>query len=219
MNDTDRFERQRDLVPMERLNDFTVTMIGCGAIGRQVAIQLAALGAREIQLVDFDRVELTNVTSQGYFATDVGRLKVDATAELLHRIDSTIQIETIPDRYRPTLKTGEVIFTCVDSISSRAAIWKSIREACTFWCDGRMLGEVMRVLTAVDESSRNHYASTLFPQSEAQVGACSSRSTIYTAALAAALMIHQFTRWLRGLPTEQDLTLNLLASELVTGPS
>jgi len=164
-------------------------------------------------------VELTNVTSQGYFATDVGRLKVDATAELLHRIDSTIQIETIPDRYRPTLKTGEVIFTCVDSISSRAAIWKSIREACTFWCDGRMLGEVMRVLTAVDESSRNHYASTLFPQSEAQVGACSSRSTIYTAALAAALMIHQFTRWLRGLPTEQDLTLNLLASELVTGPS
>ena len=204
---------------MERLNDFTVTMIGCGAIGRQVAIQLAALGAREIQLVDFDRVELTNVTSQGYFATDVGRLKVDATAELLHRIDSTIQIETIPDRYRPTLKTGEVIFTCVDSISSRAAIWKSIREACTFWCDGRMLGEVMRVLTAVDESSRNHYASTLFPQSEAQVGACSSRSTIYTAALAAALMIHQFTRWLRGLPTEQDLTLNLLASELVTGPS
>jgi len=219
MNDTDRFERQRDLVPMERLNDFTVTMIGSGAIGRQVAIQLAALGAREIQLVDFDRVELTNVTSQGYFATDVGRLKVDATAELLHRIDSTIQIETIPDRYRPTLKTGEVIFTCVDSISSRAAIWKSIREACTFWCDGRMLGEVMRVLTAVDESSRNHYASTLFPQSEAQVGACSSRSTIYTAALAAALMIHQFTRWLRGLPTEQDLTLNLLASELVTGPS
>jgi Dinucleotide-utilizing enzymes involved in molybdopterin and thiamine biosynthesis family 2 len=219
MNDTDRFERQRDLVPMERLNDFTVTMIGCGAIGRQVAIQLAALGAREIQLVDFDRVELTNVTSQGYFATDVGRLKVDATAELLHRIDSTIQIETIPDRYRPTLKTGEVIFTCVDSISSRAAIWKSIREACTFWCDGRMLGEVMRVLTAVDESSRNHYASTLFPQSEAQVGACASRSTIYTAALAAALMIHQFTRWLRGLPTEQDLTLNLLASELVTGPS
>lgn len=219
MNDTDRFERQRDLVPMERLNDFTVTMIGCGAIGRQVAIQLAALGAREIQLVDFDRVELTNVTSQGYFATDFGRLKVDATAELLHRIDSTIQIETIPDRYRPTLKTGEVIFTCVDSISSRAAIWKSIREACTFWCDGRMLGEVMRVLTAVDESSRNHYASTLFPQSEAQVGACASRSTIYTAALAAALMIHQFTRWLRGLPTEQDLTLNLLASELVTGPS
>lgn len=219
MNDTDRFERQRDLVPMERLNDFTVTMIGCGAIGRQVAIQLAALGAREIQLVDFDRVELTNVTSQGYFATDVGRLKVDATAELLHRIDSTIQIETIPDRNRPTLKTGEVIFTCVDSISSRAAIWKSIREACTFWCDGRMLGEAMRVLTAVDESSRNHYASTLFPQSEAQVGACASRGTIYTAALAAALMIHQFTRWLRGLPTEQDLTLNLLASELVTGPS
>jgi sulfur carrier protein ThiS adenylyltransferase len=37
---------------------------------------------------------------------------------------------------------------------------------------------------------------------------------IYTAAIAAGLMIHQFTRWLRGLPVDQDLTLNLLAGEL-----
>lgn len=79
-----------------------------------------------------------------------------------------------------------------------------------------MLGEVMRVLTAVDENSRNHYATTLFPQTEAQIGACTSRSTIYTAALAAALMIHQFTRWLRGFSIDTDISLNLLASELTT---
>jgi len=170
MNLTDRFERQRDLVPMERLNDFTVTVIGCGAIGRQVAIQLAALGARKIQLVDFDCVESTNVTSQGYLQQDLGKLKVESTAEQLRRIDPTIQIEPIPDRYRPTYQTGEAIFTCVDSISSRAAIWKSVQATSSFWCDGRMLGEVMRVLTAVDENSRHHYATTLFPQTEAQIG-------------------------------------------------
>lgn len=219
MNDTDRFERQRELVPHEKLKDLTVTIIGVGAIGRQVAIQLASLGIRQIQLMDHDLVELQNITTQAYFHDDLGRLKVDATAELLQRIDPTIQIETIPDRYRPAHKTGEAIFSCVDSISSRAAIWKSVQATCSFWCDGRMLGEVMRVLTAVDEISRNHYAATLFPQADAQTGACTSRSTIYTANIATGLMVHQFTRWLRGLPTDHDLTLNLLASELALGPT
>jgi len=199
---------------MERLNDFTVTVIGVGAIGRQVAIQLASLGVRQIQLMDHDLVEPGNITTQAYLRDDLGRSKVDATAEFLQRIDPTIRIEPIPDRYRPGYQTGEAIFTCVDSISSRAAIWKSIQATCSFWCDGRMLGEVMRVLTAVNESSRNHYATTLFPQAEAQVGSCTSRSTIFCGAVASGLMIHQFTRFLRGLSTDQDLTLNLLATEL-----
>ncbi len=75
-----RFERQQDLVPQDRLATLTATVIGVGAIGRQVALQLAAIGIRRLQLVDFDRVELTNVTSQGYWQADVGQFKVDATA-------------------------------------------------------------------------------------------------------------------------------------------
>ncbi|WP_437192472.1 ThiF family adenylyltransferase [Planctomicrobium sp. SH527] len=213
MNDTDRFEHQRKLVPHEKLKDLAVTIIGVGAIGRQVAIQLASLGVRQIQLMDHDLVEPRNITTQAYLREDLGRLKVDATAEFLQRIDPAIQIETIPDRYRPTYKTGEAIFSCVDSISSRASIWKSVKETSRFWCDGRMLGEVMRVLTAVEQSSRNHYATTLFPQVEAQIGACTSRSAIYTANIAAGLMLHQFTRWLRGTPVDADLVLNLPASE------
>src|SRR4051812_1501709 len=34
----DRFVRQRELVPSERLTDLTITVIGVGAIGRQVAL-------------------------------------------------------------------------------------------------------------------------------------------------------------------------------------
>jgi len=216
MNDTDRFERQRELVPHEKLKDLTVTIIGIGAIGRQVAIQLTSLGVRKIQLMDHDFVELQNITTQAYFRDDLGRLKVDATAELLQRIDHTIQIETISDRYRPAYKTGEAIFSCVDSISSRAAIWKSVQATCSFWCDGRMLSEVMRVLTAIDENSRTHYATTLFPQTEAQVGACTNRSTIFCASVVSGLMIHQFTRWLRCLPVDLDVLFNLLATEIIT---
>jgi molybdopterin-synthase adenylyltransferase len=209
-----RFTRQQDLVPHDRLAQLTTTVIGVGAIGRQVAMQLAAIGTRRIQLIDFDVVDLTNVTTQGYHSADIGRPKVLATKDALLQLDGTIQVEMIENRYRSKLEIGEAVFCCVDSISARTAIWRSAKNRCRFWTDGRMLGESIRFLTAVDQPSHDRYKETLFPQSDAQRGRCTSKSTIYSANIAAGLMLHQFTRWLRDIPIDSDLTLNLLSSEL-----
>jgi hypothetical protein len=213
-----RFERQTELVPQQRLEQLEITVIGVGAIGRQVALQLAAIGARRLQLIDFDRVEATNVTTQGYRASDIGIAKVTATMLAVNQIELATEVRVLIDRYRPSVAVGPAVFCCVDSIAARSAIWKSAGRSCEFWCDGRMLGEVMRVLTASEGNSREHYGTTLFDAAQAQAGSCTSRSTIYTASIAAALMLHQFTRWLRGLATDADLSLNLLASELSTLP-
>ncbi|MBA4107547.1 MAG: thiamine biosynthesis protein ThiF [Pirellula sp.] len=210
----DRFGRQAALVPRERLTALIVTVIGVGAIGRQAALQLAALGAVRMQLVDFDVVEPTNVTTQGYLANDVGRLKVDATAEAISRIDATIAVERVAERFRPKLVTGAAVFCCVDSISARAAIWRALADRCDFWVDGRMRGEVIRVLAAADRGGREQYAQSLFSQNEAQVGSCAARGVVYGAAIAAGLMVHQMVRWLRGGGVEGDLLLNLAAGEL-----
>lgn len=59
-----------------------------------------------------------------------------------------------------------------------------------------------------------HYPQTLFAAETAYAGACTARSTVYAASIAAGLMVGQLTRWLRGLPVDADLMLNLLASEL-----
>jgi hypothetical protein len=211
--DSDRFERQRELVPLDRLTEVRAAVIGVGAIGRQVALQLAAIGTRRIQLVDFDQVDLTNVTTQGYLANDVGRSKVSATTTAIQGLDPAIRVDTVADRYRPKLVLGEAVFCCVDSITARGAIWRSAGRECQFWCDGRMLGEIIRVLVAADARGRAHYPTTLFAQSDAEPGRCTARSTIYTASIAAGLMVHQFTRWLRGLPTDPDVSLNLLGGE------
>ena len=84
------------------------------------------------------------------------------------------------------------------------------------WLD---VGEVMRVLTVAGEEGRAYYPTTLFAQAEAVTGGCTARGVIYTAAIAAGLMTQQFTRLLRGLPTANDLSLNLLASELSVAES
>jgi len=214
-SEQDRYARQQELVPRERLAAIRATVVGVGAIGRQVALQLAAIGTARLQLIDFDAVEATNVTTQGYLASDVGRPKVSATAAAIRQIDPAIDVETVQDRYRARLPIGEAVFCCVDSIAARSAVWRSAGPRCRFWADGRMLGEVIRVLAVAEETGRDHYPSTLFAQSEAQPGRCTARSTIYAAGIAAGLMTHQFTRWLRRLPVDRDTSLNLLAGEWV----
>ena len=213
-SEENRFSRQDDLVPQGRLAAIDkATVIGVGAIGRQVAKQLAAIGVPRLQLIDFDVVDLSNVTTQGYLAADVGQPKVLATVAAIARLDPAIQVETIQDRYRPQQATGEAVFCCVDSITARTAIWRSAGSRASFWADGRMLGEVIRVLAVAESTGRHHYPTTLFAQSEAQPGRCTARSTIYAASIAAGLMVHQFTRWLRGMPVDRDSSLNLLAGE------
>ena len=145
-----RFSRQADLVPQDRLASLTATVIGIGAIGRQVALQLAAIGAPRIQLIDFDVVDATNITTQGFFAEDIGISKVAAVTNTIMGLDDAIRVDTIQDRYRSKIEIGQAVFCCVDSISAREAIWRSASKRCQFWCDGRMLAEVIRVLTVAD---------------------------------------------------------------------
>jgi len=214
MTETDRFSRQRDVVPAKRLAECNITIIGVGALGRQVALQLAAVGAPRMTLIDFDVVEESNLASQGYLEADLGRPKVQATAEQCRRINSRVEIIETNDRFRRSMSIGNVAFTCVDTIDARKLIWDSAKDSVAFFGDGRMTAEVIRVLTAHDADSRQHYTTTLFPQAEAYAGACTARMTVFAANVAAGMLISQFSRWLRGLPTSRDLTLNLLADEL-----
>ena len=72
--------------------------------------------------------------------------------------------------------------------------------------------------TAVaDAASYRHYPTKLFAAAEAYAGACTAKSTIYCANIAARLMVAQFAKFLRRLPVEVDVQVNLLASELMVG--
>jgi len=210
----DRDLRQRDILPPERLATCRATIIGVGAIGRQVALQVAAIGLPNIQLVDFDSVEPANLAPQGYLEEDLGQLKVEATAALIRRINSQTSIELVPERFRRSLAVGDVVFCCVDSIVTRKLIWEVLGPRVRFFGDARMSAEVVRVLTACDEQGRKHYPTTLFGAEEAFVGACTAKSTVFAANIAAGLLVSGFSQFLRGMPPERDLTLNLLAAEL-----
>lgn len=213
-NLADRDLRQREIVPPERLADCRATVVGVGAIGRQVALQLAAMGTPWLQLIDPDIVEPVNLACQGYLEDDLARTKVSATADLCQQINHGLEVHEVGERFRRTLEIGNVVFCCVDRIDTRRLIWQAVQDRVEFWADGRMSAEVLRVLTASDAPSRRHYPTTLFAADQAYAGACTAKSTIFCANIAAGLMVAQFAKFLRRLPIDADVQLNLLAGEL-----
>ncbi len=77
-----------------------VGIAGAGGLGSNCAMLLARSGVRHFLLADFDRVEESNLNRQAYFPEDLGRLKVDALAESLLRLDPGLEIELFPARLR-----------------------------------------------------------------------------------------------------------------------
>jgi sulfur carrier protein ThiS adenylyltransferase len=220
---TDRAIRQRELVPPDRLVGIDALVIGVGAIGRQVALQLAALGVARLTLFDDDVVGVENLAPQGYWPEDIGNAKVKATARLCERVHPELEVASVPEKFRRSTRryatdaANLVAFLCVDSIVTRKMIWDSLRDQASVVIDGRMNAEVVRVLAVDHPRVDRYYATTLFEASEAYAGSCTAQSTIYAASIAAGMMVAQFARHLRGQSVIADQTLNLLAAELSLG--
>ena len=216
----DRDLRQREIVPPDRLAACHALVLGVGAIGRQAALQLAAVGVPRLSLFDDEDVRVENLAPQGYWAEDLGTSKVHSTTALCRRLNPLVHVTAHAERFkRSTVKDlppgGQlVVFACVDSIGTRRLLWEALRQRAALFVDGRMSAEVIRVLAVESPATDSYYASTLFDRAQAYAGPCTARATIYTASVAAGLMVGQMTKWLRQLPVDPDLTLNLLAAEL-----
>lgn len=214
--------RMKDIVPADRLAGLDIAVVGVGAIGRNVALLLAQIGAGNFYLIDPDTIEELNVGPQGHWPDDIGRYKVETVARDLVRINPDIEdVKISKDVYKTDVLTAEtVIFACVDSMQARGDIFENELHHLRFFCDGRMAAETCRILT-VEPADRftAHYRSTLHTDQEAIQESCTAKSTCYCANIAAGFMVGQFTKWLRGMPLETpELIINILSGELFAPP-
>jgi len=76
----------------------TIGIAGVGGIGSNVAVNLARSGVEHLKIVDFDRVDRSNLNRQFYFSDQIGRLKVEALSENLRRIRPELSIEAVAAR-------------------------------------------------------------------------------------------------------------------------
>ena len=177
-----------------------------------MAIQLAAIGVQRLQLVDFDIVEESNLVTQAYYHSDLGKEKIKVTGTVCKNINPAIKLDYQCSKYTRKTVPGNIIFTCPDNMSARKTVFSNARF--TLLIDSRMAGEVCRILTVHDEITRDYYETTLFTSQEAHQGRCTQQSTVFCANITAALMISQLTKYLRELPIIRDYMCNLLSNEM-----
>ena len=211
----ERFSRHSGIVDPAELPPCTV--IGVGAVGRNVALQLASLGVSQLQLIDFDEIELSNVATQGYRTEQIGQKKVEATAADAMMIYPDMEITVIDDRIRPKHGIHPAVFCCVDKISTRELIWNTRKHESEFFVDGRMRGWLMRILAVGKQEDHEAYEKSFFEQTEAEEGACTARGTIFTATIAAGLMVNQLAKWTRKFNVDKDTIVNLLENSMYFG--
>jgi molybdopterin-synthase adenylyltransferase len=135
MNDDQllRYSRQMmlpeiDAAGQERLNQSRVLIIGLGGLGSPVSLYLASAGVGQLVLVDFDKVDLSNLQRQIVHTTnDIGRPKIESAKEHLHAINPDINIECIDhileeDELISQAEKADVIVDASDNFQTRFAL-------------------------------------------------------------------------------------------------
>jgi len=82
-----RFFSKHDPQILPLLRASVVGIAGAGGLGSSVAVSLARAGIGKLIIVDFDRIEISNLNRQQYFWTQIGKVKVRALLENLRKIN------------------------------------------------------------------------------------------------------------------------------------
>jgi hypothetical protein len=128
-----RFDRQVLMfgaAGQQTLREMTVAVVGAGGGGSLLVQSLAHLGVGRIIIIDFDRVEITNLSRiVGATPGDARRrrLKVDVARRLVHSIDPAIEVVTTTGDVTYAedariLLEADFIFSATDTQFARFAV-------------------------------------------------------------------------------------------------
>ena len=109
----------------------TVAICGLGGLGSNIAIHLARAGIGRLILIDFDRVDITNLHRQQYKASQIGMYKTDALAENLREINPYIEFEAQTERITEDnavkfLQGADIVCEAFDDAECKAMLTNTI---------------------------------------------------------------------------------------------
>jgi len=180
------------MFPEHVAQDTHVLLVGCGGIGSYTASILARLGIGSLTLVDFDRVEATNVATQDLSLCDVGDYKVNALRDYLVGLNEVLTIEVSPVHFAARhIFTGCTTIMAVDSIKVRQEIYQTWSKRATpgqVLIDPRMGAESFELWVVRHGSEFElEYKRSLFDPTPRPELPCGARAIAYTGAFAGAL--------------------------------
>ncbi|MDY3926202.1 MAG: thiamine biosynthesis protein ThiF [Anaerotignum sp.] len=117
----------------QKFTNSTVAICGLGGLGSNIAVSLARAGIGKLILVDFDKVDISNLHRQQYKADQIGRFKTEALAENLREIAPYIQVEThavrvTEENFEALLSKADLICEAFDRAEAKAMLVNGVLE-------------------------------------------------------------------------------------------
>ena len=117
----------------KRFSCATVAICGLGGLGSNIAIALARAGIGKLLLIDFDRVDITNLHRQQYKANQIGFYKADALAENLSEIAPytkvmAVTVKLTEENFAHLLKDADIICEAFDNAEAKAMLANGVLE-------------------------------------------------------------------------------------------
>ena len=117
----------------KRFSSATVAVCGLGGLGSNIAVALARAGIGKLVLIDFDRVDITNLHRQQYKADQIGFYKTDALAEIILEIAPYTEIQTVTEKiteenFADLLKDADIVCEAFDNAESKAMLVNGVLE-------------------------------------------------------------------------------------------
>ena len=117
----------------EKFLKATVAVCGLGGLGSNIAISLARAGVGKLILIDFDRVDITNLHRQQYKANQIGKYKTEALSENLKEIAPYTGIEShtvriTEDNAAELLNDADIICEAFDNAECKAMLTNLVLE-------------------------------------------------------------------------------------------
>jgi sulfur-carrier protein adenylyltransferase/sulfurtransferase len=134
------------LAGQRRLRAAKVLLVGTGGLGAPAALYLAAAGVGELGLVDFDRIEHSNLQRQILYSTpDVGRPKLEAARARLEGMNPGVRVVTHEGRLDSTralelLRPYDLVLDGTDNFPTRYLV----NDACVLLGKPNVYGSIYR---------------------------------------------------------------------------
>lgn len=117
----------------ERFSAATVAICGLGGLGSNIATALARAGIGRLILIDFDKVDITNLHRQQYKAGQIGTYKTEALAENLLEIAPYVQLElhtvrVAEENVTELLQQADIICEAFDDSEAKAMLTNAVLE-------------------------------------------------------------------------------------------
>ncbi len=168
----------------ERVAKARVLVVGAGALGNEVLKDLVLFGVEHITIVDFDRVEPSNLSRSVLFSRQDAEeriYKVDAAARRLREMNPRVEVRTVKGDIAHCIGIGElrsmdVAIGCVDNRYARYCLNRLCMRAGIPWVDGGI--DSLEGTARVFAPGRNCYACNLGPEGQREMGRRMSCSNV-----------------------------------------